>query len=48
MYSNDRIIGKSEENYNTGLFQANPEAFNGGEVVEIGGQYTNRYAIVRS
>lgn len=48
VYTTDRVIEDSEENYNTGLFKLAPSHFNDGEVVEIGGQYGNRYAIVRS
>ena len=37
-----------DENLDTGILTADISAFSGGRVVDIGGSYRNRYAIVEN
>jgi len=48
IYSNEEIVPGSEFNPVSGLFKIKGENFNGGNVLEVGGQYDNRFAIVKN
>lgn len=43
----DYIKGKFEEDLHTGIKKANGKQLFGGEIVGIGGEYDQRYAIVK-
>jgi len=48
IYSKNPFVGNAEEDYKTGLFVADNSIFKGGDIIDIGGSYRNRFAIVKN
>jgi len=48
VYANNIIIPDVDEDFKLDIYKFLPTSFNGGQVLDIGGQYTNRYAIVKN
>lgn len=48
IYMKNKYMKEESEDLETGIFKANTTVFKGGEILEIGGAYRNKYAIVRN
>ena len=48
IYSKNPFVGNAEEDYKTGLFVADNSIFKWGDIIDIGGSYRNRFAIVKN
>ena len=43
----NKFLTEDSENLETGVWTANTSVFKGGEILEMGGAYKNRYAIIK-
>jgi len=47
VYMKNKFLTEDSENLETGVWTANTSVFKGGEILEMGGAYKNRYAIIK-
>jgi len=48
VYMKNKFLKDESENLETGVFLANTSIFQGGEIIEMGGAYKNKYAIIKN
>lgn len=48
IYANTQIIANAQYDPLTGLYRVKADNFQGGQILEVGGPYVNRYAIVKN
>lgn len=44
----NKFLKEESENIETGVFVASTEAFGQGNILDVGGTYSNRFAIVKN
>ena len=47
IYMKNNFVKHAHENIETGILKASDKLFDGGKILDIGGVYRNRYAIVK-
>ena len=48
IYATQQLTGNARTDIKSGLYKVKNDAFNGGQILEVGGQYFNRFAIVKN
>ena len=48
VYATQQLTSNAKRDISTGLYRIESAVFSGGEILDLGGQYVNRYAIVKN